>query len=134
MITTILLFPLYAFLFMYLVWAVYVMVMNMIRVKDNMPFASKCLAYPLAIVGVVLDMLLNIVVGTILFLDLPKIQHLLLTARLQEYIDDYNKLTEPATGLRRWRHKAALWICKDLLDPFDPRGFHCCDPKEIRKE
>jgi hypothetical protein len=126
----------YTFLFMYVTWAMYLAVMNLIEAKklDKMPLASKIFAYPLATFGIIMDLLLNIVVGTILFLDPPKFRHLLFTARLQEYIDDYMKTDESVKGLRKWRQDAALWICENLLDPFDPRGFHCRDPKEVRKD
>lgn len=123
----------YAFLFMYATWGFYVMVMNLIRVKQNMPLFSKLLAYPVAFVGIIMDVLLNVIIGTILFVELPKVRHLLFTARLQEHIDDFRLSTEPATGLRKWRHNVAIWICVNLLDPFDSKGFHCRDPKEYKK-
>lgn len=130
---------LYSFLFMYATWAFYLAVMNLIRVKKEMPLIAKLFAYPLAFAGIILDLLLNIVIGSILFVQVPNLRHLLFTARLQEHLDNmdtyydaWDRGERPSVSrLDLWRWDVAVWICKNLLDPFDSRGFHCRNPKEL---
>ena len=68
-------------------------------------------AYSLLGVGLMFDMLLNIGPMSIAFLELPK--ELLLTGRIRRH--KFN-----SAG---WRHKQALWWCKNWLTPFDRK--HC---------
>jgi hypothetical protein len=93
-------------------WLLYVAVMHLRSRYDDMPRASRVLAYPVLVVGVLCDVALNVAVGTLLFLDMPR--EFLLTARLKRY--------QSAPGT--WRAKAARWVCKNLLNPFDDGG-HC---------
>lgn len=102
------------FLFLYLTWGVYVLVMNLIRTRDVLTWQCKVFAYPIAVVGILMDVALNVFVGTALFLELPNIRQLLFTARLDKHL--------AATS---WRGGIAQWICHNLLDPFDPSGKHC---------
>jgi hypothetical protein len=106
------------FLLMYFTWAAYLCVMNLMQHQKQLTLAAKFFAYPLAAAGVVLDVLLNMIVGTLLFLEIPR--ELMFTARLQRQIE---------TGLS-WRANVAHWLCANLLDPFDARGYHCQKPKE----
>lgn len=130
---------LYSFIFMYVTWALYLAVMNLIRVKKDMPIFAKVFAYPLAFIGVILDVILNVVVGSIIFVQIPNLRHLLFTARLQEHLDNMDAYYDAwdrgerpdASRLDLWRWDAAMWICRNLLDPFDSRGFHCRNPKEL---
>jgi hypothetical protein len=111
----------YAFALMYVTWFFYLAAMNVIKVykAGEIPALAKWLAYPFVIVGVLLDVVLNVTVGSVLFLELPEIGRLLFTARLGKHC-----------GTSGFRGKIACFICKNLLDPFDPKGHHCdCDPK-----
>ena len=117
-----------AFVAMFFTWGMYLAVMNLIQAKSRLTLAAKCFAYPLAFIGVIMDVLLNITVCTVLFLELPSIQQLLLTARLQKHLDEM----EAGTG-SKWRQSIALWICVNLLDSFDSRGYHCKKLKEPNK-
>jgi hypothetical protein len=117
MIDTILLILLFSFLFMFFTWGMYLSVMNLIENKKHLTLTTKCFAYPLALLGIIMDVLLNLTVCTLLFLELPKTW--MLTDRLQSHLDD---IGGPKDG---WRGTLALWICSNLLDPFDARGFHC---------
>lgn len=107
----------YGFLLMFATWVGYLSVMNLMQNKAKLTLPAKCFAYPLAAVGVILDVACNLLVGTALFLELPK--EWLLTARLQRQIE---------TG-KPWRANLAHWLCSNLLDPFDARGYHCRKPK-----
>jgi hypothetical protein len=123
------------FLLMYTTWGMYIMCMMLIKVKKEgkMPFIALIFAYPWVIFGLIEDVLVNIFAGTLIFLEPPNVRRLLLTARLQYHLDDLIAMpaNEKAKGLRAWRHAAALWICSNLLDPFDPKGFHCVNPEKL---
>lgn len=99
-------------LFTFFTWGMYLSVMNLMRIKDTMSFETKLFAYPLAAIGLICDFLYNVIVGTMLFLELPK--EWLLTKRLQRYLNSDS-----------WRGNISRWLCTHLLDPFDPKGNHC---------
>lgn len=86
--------------------------MNLKRVRDLgllHPYV-KILAYPIFIVGIALDVFLNIVVLTVLFFDLPR--ELTISSRLERYLKETS-----------WRSKVAR-VFEYVLDPFDPDGDH----------
>lgn len=117
--SSILAIPLIVFLFMYFTWGMYLAAMNLIREKEGLRWETKVFAYPLVIVGILMDFLLNVTVCTLLFLEVPK--EWLVTARLQRHLYTMKDVNSAVT----WRQKIALWVCSHLLDPFDARGFHC---------
>ena len=97
----------------YLLWILYLAVMNLKRVKDAgliSPLALT-LGYPVLFIGYLLDVLVNITVLTLVLLELPK--ELTVTARLKRH-------NRTSTG---WRKSVAVWF-EPLLDPFDPSGDH----------
>ena len=96
-------------------WLFYLAVMSLAPHRHTMSPVARAHAYVLLGVGFALDFVLNVVVGTVLFLKLP--QDWLLTGRLERYINDQRET--------RWRRALALWICFHLLDQFDPKGSHC---------
>lgn len=98
--------------FTFFTWGMYLSVMNLMRVKETLSTETKFFAYPLAFVGVLADFLYNIVIGTVLFLEPPR--EWLLTARLKRHL-----------GEDGYKGNLARWLCRHLLDPFDPKGTHC---------
>lgn len=128
--------PLTLFVIAYFTWGMYLAVMNLIQAKDTihgLTLTTKCFAYPLALAGIMMDFLTNVIVGSILFVDVPR--EFLLTERLQRYLEDMDHYysdvtTKQPNKLDKWRWVTALWICEHLLDPFDARGYHCRKPKE----
>ena len=94
-------------------WALYLAVMNLQAHLPGMGPVAKAHGYVLLVVAVVFDALVNVVICSLLFMDLPR--EWLLTARLKRYI-----ALAPAT----WRTRMARWIGHHLLDQFDPRGRH----------
>lgn len=96
-------------------WVQYLSIMNLKRNRDKLTKPAKVIAYPLLVIGLITDMIYNIVVGSILFVEPPK--ELLFTSRLKRHINE-------STG---WKQKLALWFCKNFLNPFDPDpdGNHC---------
>jgi len=100
----------------YILWLFYLAVMSLFRAHHNgtLSLPAKCLGYPILIVGVLLDALVNIVVLTVVLFERP--YEWLVTKRLARHI-------KHGGG---WRKAIAGWICRHLLNPFDPdqRG-HC---------
>ncbi len=99
----------------YLLFVFYLAVMNIKGVNDSTPLtgvtriAGLSVLYP----GLFLDALVNLVVLTVVFVELPR--EYLVTSRLSRHIKDTDG----------WRKKLSVFICSKLLDKFDPRGCHC---------
>lgn len=95
----------------------YILIMRIKRLRDlgELSRGARIAAYPVVIIGVVLDALYHYTWASLLFLDLPARGEHLLTARLKRYVatDD------------GWRCALATWMCARLLNPFDPSGRHC---------
>lgn len=94
-------------------FTLYLAAMPLIQAKraGTIPKPALILGYPIVLFGVLMDFVLN-VAATLVFLDPP--HEYLLTIRCNRYIDAYDD----------WRHRLALWICRNLLDPFEIGG-HC---------
>lgn len=95
-------------------WVLYLAVMNLAAHRDGLHPVTQGHGMAVLCVGLFLDFVLNVVVGTVVFVDLP--HELKLTQRLKRYHKD-------AKGT--WRDRLATWICTHLLNPFDPKGGHC---------
>ncbi len=98
----------------YVLWLFYLAVMNLKRARDagTLSKVAYALGLPLFAIGITLDALVNLVVCTVLLLELPR--ELLVTSRLNRHIKGTS-----------WRSKVAAFICTHLLDKFDPSGCHC---------
>lgn len=102
----------------YFLWVLYLAVMNLKRVKDTvgLPPEANALGSPLLVLGLIVDLLVNVLVMTPLLLELPR--EWLVTARLKRH----NK-SAGTSLLARWRR----WVAhrfEPILDPFDPSGDH----------
>jgi hypothetical protein len=108
---------LFAVLYMYVFWCAYIAVMGVYRayLSNRLFGITKILSIPLVIVGLIIDVFAQYTIAVIIFLDAPQWKEHLVTLRLIRYV---NK----ETG---WRNKLASYICKNLLDVFDPSGNHC---------
>jgi len=97
----------------YMLWVLYLAVMNLKRVKDIGLLTGKAivLGTPILIIGLVFDALVNWLVMTVVLLEFP--QEPTVTARLKRH-------NKTSTG---WRKAVAVWF-EPLLDPFDPSGDH----------
>ena len=97
----------------YLLWVLYLAVMNLKRARDNKLLSRQAfvLGLPLLKIGLLLDVFVNIAVMTVLLLELPR--EWLVTTRLKRH-------NRTGTG---WRQRLAAWF-EPLLDPFDPSGDH----------
>lgn len=82
------------------------------QVTRKMHWIARVLLLPWAIIGVVLDIvLLNAVIATIVFLELP---------REWTFSGRINRLEHYGFG---YRERLASWVCEHFLRPIDPR--HC---------
>lgn len=123
MIETFLFWLLMSWLLLNLTWAYFTAIMRLrqlrdagrIRFKDNP--ALWCFAWPNLIVGLVLDVLVNIVVATPVMMELPK--EFLTTARLIRW----NHSTRTDWWTRNVR-KRFVKLGQRLLDPVDTDGIH----------
>lgn len=105
----------YTLAFLWVFWAMYVLVMGIYRahLAKRLTAVTLCLSAPFIVVGYIMDVVANLTVASLVFLEPPR--ELLVTSRLQRYV---------AQG-RGWRFRIADWICNHLLDVFDPSGNHC---------
>ncbi len=102
----------------YATWLFFLAIMALKSARNNgkMTKAAMYMAYPLLVVGWLLDFTLNMA-ATPVFLDLP--QEWLLTIRCDRYLS----ISSPA-GLNKYRQRFARLLCQNLLDPFQSGG-HC---------
>ncbi len=100
---------------MYLLWVLYLAVMNLCKARDagRLSKTAYILGYPLLLAGLFTDFLMNMTVMTVVMMEFPK--EWLVTPRVIRH-------KFHGTGYRK---KIAEWLCKNLLDPFDPSGCHC---------
>jgi hypothetical protein len=97
----------------YGLYVFYAAVMNLQRVRDMglLTPMAKVLAYPTLVIGLILDLIVNLFVFTVVLLELP--QELTVTARLKRHHKE-------STG---WR-LAVVKFLEPILDPLDPSGDH----------
>jgi hypothetical protein len=98
----------------YLLWVHYVAVMRLMQVRDagHLTHATKVIGYTALGVGLLLDLIVNTVIATVLFVELPR--EWTVSSRLTRH-------SENGAG---WRQRLALAIRKGLLDNIDPNGVH----------
>lgn len=98
---------------LYVFFIMYIASMGMIRAHKEQKLNNIlwALCIPFVILALIIDFINNIIIFTILFLELPK--ELLVTDRLKRHV---NKDT--------LRGKISRWFGEFLLNPFDPTGNH----------
>lgn len=103
--------------FLILLWYAYILIMGLYRAHllGRLTGLAKWLAYPAVLVGWLMDWLANVLIASVVFVELPHSWNELVTDRLSRYV-------KGPMGSRRTR---ALWVCTNLLDVFDPTGAHC---------
>jgi hypothetical protein len=96
-------------------WILYVAMMNIKRVaaEQHMPLRVKLLVYPTMAMFEVVELVANLVVCTIIFLDWPRERHV--SDRLRRYWRNPQRWG--------WRMHIVRFL-KPMLDPFDPAGPH----------
>ena len=108
-------FTAWALTVLYVLWLFYLAVMNLKRAKDAGTLTRTALFFgrPILFVGLLLDLVANLLVATVVFVDMP--DELTVTARLKRYVRE-----QPGT----WRGRLAAWFAAEMLDTFDPSGKH----------
>lgn len=98
----------------YALWLYYLAVMCLKRANDHVALsgASRIAALSVLWPAYLLDFLTNMTVMTILFLEVPR--EWLVTERVSRHAKEST-----------WRGRFARWVCRTLLDRFDPSGCHC---------
>lgn len=99
-------------LYMPICWTVYLAVMAMKKRRYDPTISVQLLGKSVYFIGLVMNIYLNIVVYTVLFLDPPREWYA--TDRMDRYL-------KKGRGIR---YKIAKWICEEMLNPFDEKG-HC---------
>jgi hypothetical protein len=94
-------------------WVFYLAVMNLKRVRDEKKLTPlvTAVASPLIASAIALDVLLNVIVLTVVFMEIPK--EYTISQRLLRYNN-----TE-----KGYKLKVAKFM-EQFLDPFDPSGEH----------
>lgn len=97
-------------------WLYFVAAMRLKMVRDvgALTRAQTVLGYSVLAEGLVLDFLVHMLIGTLLFLELPARNEWTLSARLWRL----------SNGPPSWRQRLALKVRTGLLDSIDPSGVH----------
>lgn len=76
------------------------------------PWPVRALSYAILAVAVVGDVVFNITIGTLSFLELPSMKRITFTKRCAFHMRDVG-----------WRGAIARWVCSSWLNPFEEN--HC---------
>lgn len=103
----------YGIALFYITWLFFLAIMALKLAKDTGKLRKPViiLGSPILLFGILLDFSTNMV-ATFVFLELP--QETMLTYRCERHLRDSDG----------WDYRVALWICRNLLDPFQ-QGGHC---------
>jgi hypothetical protein len=77
---------------------------------DTLHWSTKAIGYQMLYIGLIFDILLNILVMTVLLLEVP--EETLTTSRIKRHYWDFDG---------GWRHRFARSFAHMYLLPFDPR-------------
>jgi hypothetical protein len=101
--------------YLWLFWGMYVLVMGIYRahLQERLTKTTLVLSIPFILIGYVMDVLANIFIGSVVFVELPR--EWLVTTRLKRHRDKS----------KGWRAHLSTFICEHILDVFDPKGSHC---------
>lgn len=104
-----------AMFYLWAFWGLYVLVMGIYRahLDRRLNPATKLLGFPFVVIGAFIDVVANMTIATLVFLEPPS--EWLVTQRLQRHMKDGGG----------WRYRLSCWVCMNLLDVFDPTGKHC---------
>ena len=106
-------------------WLLYVFTMGLYRafLMGRLKGLSLLMCAPVVAVAFLVDLLMQFTVFAIVFAEAPR--DWLVTHRLRRYMRELPP--------EHWRRRWADYLCKHLLDPFDPTGAHCdSDPPALK--
>jgi hypothetical protein len=97
-------------------WLYFVAAMRLRQVRDAKALTKwqRILGSILLCEGLLLDLLVHVLIGTVLFLELPAKKEYTLSRRLWRL----------SNGPDGWRKSLATKIRQELLDSIDPSGVH----------
>lgn len=103
----------------YALFIFYAAVMNIKRVKDagKLTTIGKVLGYPTLVIGLFLDLLVNVFVMTVVLLEIPR--EMTVTGRLKRH--HLESIGE--SWIDKWRMGVVKFF-EPVLDPLDPSGDH----------
>ena len=98
-------------------WLLYVFTMGLYRafLMGRLKGLSLVMCSPVVVFAFAVDLVMQFTVFSAVFAEVPR--DWLVTHRLRRYMREL-----PPT---HWRRRWADYLCKHLLDPFDPTGAHC---------
>jgi len=98
-------------------WLLYVFTMGLYRafLLGRLKGLSLVMCFPVVAVAFVVDLVMQFTVFAVVFLEFPR--DWLVTHRLRRYMRELPP--------EQWRRRWADYLCKYLLDPYDPTGAHC---------
>ena len=101
---------------LYVMWVLYLAVMNLQRVylAGGLNKYVYALAVPMVIAAFTLDILLNVFIASFVFWQRPHYKRLTMSARMDDLIVNGDG----------WRKNRALFTVAYLLQPFDTSGQH----------
>jgi hypothetical protein len=96
----------------------YVFMMGVYRAQlsGRLKGLNFIMSAPFLAVAFTIDFIMQMTVFTVVFAEMPR--DLFVTNRLRRYM----------RADHGWRTRWAAYLCKHLLDPFDPTGAHCDTP------
>lgn len=106
-------------------WLLYVFTMGLYRafLLGRLKGLSLVMCSPVVAGAFLVDLLMQFTVFSIVFAEVPR--DWLVTHRLRRYMRELPP--------ENWRYRWADYLCKHLLDPFDPTGAHCdSEPPVLR--
>lgn len=105
----------FIFFTLWFLWILYVAMMNVKAaiIKNNLPWQAKLMVYPTSAIFDIIEIIANIFVCTLIFLDIPK--EITVSNRLRRYVAKPERYG--------WRLSIVNFV-KPMLDPFDPAGPH----------
>jgi len=103
-------------------WVFYLAAMKLKDKRDylktvgrDFSISQKIWGIPIIFIGLLIDVFLNLTVGSLTFFEIPKYtkKEWLFTGRVSRWNDSST-----------WRGDLARWYCSEFLDPFE-EGGHC---------
>ena len=106
-----------AFFVLVVFWALFLAYVALHAAQRNgklaaTPIYVRVLSYTLVAIMWTFDVVFNLTVGTLIFVELPSTKALTFTARCEVHLDDTN-----------FRGGIARWVCNGWLNPFE--AGHC---------
>lgn len=100
----------------YIFYGLYLIYVTLRVAKDNgkleaMPIYAKVVAYSYLVLAVILDFIFNLIIGSLIFLELPR--EFMFTDRCSRHMHEMGR-----------RGRIARWFCNSWLNPFDENHCH----------